>query len=299
MKDRFITEKQSRDVDFIADIIKPILGKIHNIQTCMAEACNSYAYLVNGNFIVKFAKDDEKLKKLLLERDVLSLLKGKTTLKIPEFNIFKNIFTFSIHEIIKGETFLNRHYQCLSDIDKDKFCQDIALFMYELHLETHRMKNLNIPTLKGVTGIYPIEKIKTFFTSYANISPDEKRLIRNFCDKYTNTDKRSIRVFGHFDIQPKNIAFDFVQSKINGIFDFGDCGFCNPAYDFTQFAIRYKPEIIHNVLKYYKMISGIDFNLEQILKDSLYRILYCLMRDIEANRPINKGLETLREKIYS
>ncbi len=56
--------------------------------------------------------------------------------------------------------------------------------------------------------------------------------------------------------------------------------------------------IVKNVLKHYKNLSNIDFNLEQILKGSMYRILYCLMRDIEENRPIEKGLETFRAKIY-
>ncbi len=76
----------------------------------MSNACNSYAYLINENLIVKFAKDEEKLNKLFLEKDVLSFLKDKTTLKIPQLDIFKNDFYFSIHEIIRGEIFLNKHY---------------------------------------------------------------------------------------------------------------------------------------------------------------------------------------------
>lgn len=170
--------------------------------------------------------------------------------------------------------------------------------MYELHLQTDKMKNLNIPLLKGITGIYPIEKIKLFFQSYSQISPNEKVIISNFCDEYTNTENISTRVFGHFDIQPKNIAFDFVKNRISGIFDFGDCGFCQPSYDFIQFTIQYKPEILNNVLKYYKFLSGIEFNPEQIMKGTMYRILYCLMRDIEANRPIENGLKTLYSKIH-
>ena len=298
MKRDFITQKQSHDLGLITDIIKPIIGNISSIRSCMSEACNSYAYLVNDHFIVKFAKDEEKLKKIFLERDVLSFLKDKTTLKIPQFNVFENGFNFSLHEIIKGETFLNEHYQNLSDKDKNRFCYDIALFIYELHSQTKEIEKLNIPILKGITKIYHIEKIKLFFNSYSKISPKEREIISNFCDEYTDTEKTCNNVFGHFDIQPKNIAFNFMQNKINGIFDFGDCGFCSPSYDFIQFGIKYKPEILNNVLKHYKDLSNIDFNLEQILKGSMYRILYCLMRDIEENRPIEKGLETFRVKIY-
>lgn len=298
MKKDFITEKQSNNLGFITDIVKPIIGHVSSIRSCMSEACNSYAYLINENLIVKFAKDEEKLNKFFLEKDVLSFLKDKTTLKIPQLDIFKNGFNFSVHEIIRGEIFLGKHYQNLPDIDKEQFCYDIALFMYELHSLTPKMEKLNIPILKGVTQIYPVEKIKLFFNSYSNISLNEKKIISNFCDEYINTDQISVSVFGHFDIQPKNIAFDFTKNRINGVFDFGDCGFCNPAYDFIQFAIQYKIEILNNVLKYYKMLSGVDFSAEQILKGSMYRILYCLMRDIEANRSIVKGLETFRAKIY-
>lgn len=298
MKNKFITEKQSYKFDFIADIITPIIGNIFDIRSCIGEACNSYVYLVNKNLIVKFAKDEKSLNKLLLENNVLSFLRGKTSLKIPQIDVLENEFNFSVHEIIRGETFQNQNYQDLSNADKEKFCYDIARFMYELHLQTDKMKNLNIPLLKGITEIYPIEKIKLFFQSYSQLSPNEKLIISNFCDEYTNTESISARVFGHFDIQPKNIAFDFAKHKINGIFDFGDCGFCQPSYDFIQFAIQYKPEILNNVLKYYEDFSGIMFNSKQIIKGSMYRILYCLMRDIEAKRSTENGLKALRSKIY-
>lgn len=297
MNNNFITIKQAEDLEFIKHIIKPATGDVFSIKSCVSEAYNSYAFILNGHLIVKFAKDEKKLEKLFLERDVLSFLKGRTTLKIPENNIFENHFTFTVHEMIKGETFQNKDYLTLSSSKKEKFCYDIALFMYELHSLTNEIRNLHIPQLKGIAGLYPINKISAFLTKCNKLTSQEQNFVAQFCDKFTYTVPNIENVFGHFDIQPKNIAFNFAKNEISGIYDLGDCGFCDISYDFTKFAIQYNPEILNNVLKHYEKLSGIKLNLQTILKNSVYCILYCLMKDIEKNHSPDRGLYELRLKM--
>lgn len=135
-------EQHSDEWQAIKHIVKPAIGDIFNIKSCVSEACNSYAFQLNEHLIVKFAKDEKSLEKLLLEKDVLSFLKGKTNLRIPENDIFENHFTFTIHNMIKGDTFQNKHYLALSSEKKEKFCFDIALFMYELHTLTNKILKL-------------------------------------------------------------------------------------------------------------------------------------------------------------
>ncbi len=297
MNNNFITIKQAQDLELIRDIVAPAIGNVSDIEPCVSEACNSYAYLLNKHLIVKFAKDDAKLEKLLLEKNVLSFLKGKTTLKIPESTVFKNHFTFSIHEMIQGETFQNKHYQRLAPPRKDKFCHDVALFMYELHSLTDKINTPNLPQLKGIAGLYPLNGIKEFFKKRNELTRQEQNFVTRFCDEFTNHSQISKNAFGHFDIQPKNIAFDFAEDKISGIYDFGDCGFCDISYDFTKFAIQYNPEILNNVLKHYQNLSGLKLNVPAILSNSTYCVLHCLMKDIEKNRSPNRGLYELRLKI--
>lgn len=274
------------------------MGNISSIVSRTSEACNSYAYLLNGHLIVKFAKDEKKLEKLFLEKKVLSFLKGKTTLRIPENNIFENHFTFTLHEMIKGENFQNKHYQMLTPQEKEKLCYDIALFMYELHSLTAAIKDLGVPRLKGIKGFYPIDKMKFFMTKCNKLTIQEQNFIASFCEEFTSAVNVSEDVFGHFDIQPKNIAFDFSKNEISGIYDFGDCGFCDSSYDFTKFAIQYDPEILKNVLIQYKKLSGKNFDLQQILRNSTYCIVYCLMRDIENNRSLERGKYELNLKMF-
>ncbi len=299
MNHHFITSKEAQNLHFIKDIVFPIIGNISSIVSCGAQACNSYAYLLDNHLIVKFAKEETQLNKLILEQNVLSFLKGKTTLQIPEMNIFENHFAFTIHEMIKGTTIQNQQYQLLSVAEKNDFCQNIAQFIYELHSLTSEIKQLNLPMLKGISSIYSIDKIKSFFETSNQLTATEKSFITQFCDNYTNITKTAPIVFGHFDIQPKNIAFNFDKKEIAGIYDFGDCGFCADYYDFIQFGIQYNFDILNNTLKYYQQISGIHYETQQIENGSIYRILYCMMRDIECHRSIENNLKSLRVKMDS
>ena len=298
MYNNFLSIQQAEDLEFIKHIVKPAIGDIFNIKSCVSEACNSYAFQLNEHLIVKFAKDEKSLEKLLLEKDVLSFLKGKTNLRIPENDIFENHFTFTIHNMIKGDTFQNKHYLALSSEKKEKFCFDIALFMYELHTLTNKIRNMHIPQLKGISGLYPINKIKMFLSKCDKLTLQEQNFVTWFCDRFTYTIPNNQNVFGHFDIQPKNIAFNFEKNEISGIYDFGDCGFCDLSYDFTKFAIQYNQEILSNVLKYFNKLSGVILDLQIILRNSIYCILYCLMKDIEKNRSLDRGLYELRLKIF-
>lgn len=40
-----------------------------------------------------------------------------------------------------------------------------------------------------------------------------------------------------------------------------------------------------------------SFDYKKISQASIYRVLYCISRDIENNRPINSGVETLHFKM--
>ena len=109
--------------------------------------------------------------------------------------------------MIKGDTFQNKHYLALSSEKKEKFCFDIALFMYELHTLTNKIRNMHIPQLKGISGLYPINKIKMFLSKCDKLTLQEQNFVTWFCDRFTYTIPNNQNVFGHFDIQPKNIAF--------------------------------------------------------------------------------------------
>lgn len=173
MENNFITREQAQDVELVKNIVKPAVGNISSITPCAVEACNSHAFLINNHLIAKFAKNEASRQKLFFERDILSFLRGKTTLKIPENNIFENHFTFTLHEMIKGDTLSNKQYQMLAPQQKEKFCSDIALFIHELHSLTNETKNLNLPQLKGITKIYPIDKVKSILIESQKFTPQE------------------------------------------------------------------------------------------------------------------------------
>ena len=293
----FILEGQAQDLSFIKDILTRNIGKIKTIVRC-PQACNTFAYLIDDSIIVKFPKDLEKLKKIENENASLSFLRGQVTIKIPETILYKEDFVFSCHRLIRGQPLFQRQYDLL-DLEKQQtFCKEIARFIYELHSLTPQIrKAIDIPLLRGIGRYYSASKIKEILSSDKRMTGKQIGFISKFEDEGVNPFEQSEKVSGHFDIQPKNIAFDFVKNEIAGIYDFGDCGLCAREYDFIKVGVQYNQKTVFGVISEYEKISGIKTDRQAVYRYALYDILYCLAKDVECGRSIDAGLDSLNLKM--
>lgn len=77
MYNNFLSIQQAEDLEFIKHIVKPAIGDIFNIKSCVSEACNSYAFQLNEHLIVKFAKDEKKFRKTTFGKRCIILFKRK------------------------------------------------------------------------------------------------------------------------------------------------------------------------------------------------------------------------------
>ena len=99
----------------------------------LGQGLDSIAYLVNHKYIFKQSKHTEAKNNLNKEMQVLKYLKGKITLQIPDIEYYSEEYGVCGYKKVKGEKLTPNMYQNMSDNEKDKLAQDIALFLKEIH----------------------------------------------------------------------------------------------------------------------------------------------------------------------
>lgn len=115
---------------------------IHDIFV-LGQGLDSIAYLVNYEYIFKQSKHDEARINLKKEIQVLNYLKGKVTLQIPDIEYYIEKYGVCGYKEIKGDKLTPVIYKNMSDNEKDKLVQDIALFLRELH-------SISLPDIDGL-----------------------------------------------------------------------------------------------------------------------------------------------------
>ena len=98
---------------------------------------DSEAYLINNEFIFKFAKHKLACKDYVREKRILDFLKEnlKTNIKIPVIEYFNNTNDSAIigYRAINGTFLSPTVYKKMNDIQKRKLVEDISEFLKKLH----------------------------------------------------------------------------------------------------------------------------------------------------------------------
>lgn len=105
---------------------------VHDL-TVMGQGLDSIAYLVNNEYIFKQAKHDAARAGMQKEKLVLDYLRGKITLQIPEMEYYSEEYHLCGYKAIKGDKLTPGLYKAMSDGEKDRLAQDIAMFLSQMH----------------------------------------------------------------------------------------------------------------------------------------------------------------------
>lgn len=243
-----------------------------NIIPC-SEGCNTFGYEINKDYIVRFALNEKSLDKLKKEKKVLDYLEGKISIQIPKTEIFSGKHPFSIHRKILGGNLLEEDFLKLSNLEKDKLAYDLSLFFSEMHsIPIKNLKHLELSYWDRYERVFPNKEIIVNTIRKTNeLGLIVKNFILEFVEVYFDNEGNKKNVFGHFDVMSKNLAFDLKKNKLNGIFDFGDCGIGGYLYDFSQ--IDFGLDLWKRMKRDYERFSQNEFDIKQIQQHSLFAAL--------------------------
>lgn len=264
---KYLSLEESNNLEKIREILAQQY-QVVNLQEC-PNAFNTWAYELNKKYIVRFPRCAKSYQKLLKEQKVLRFLKNKITFAIPESDFIKTEYGFFIHKKIAGKTLSSSQYFRLLPDQQHKFCQDIAIFMFELHRLTEKIaKYMTLNRWERLESGPSPEEIRQFVREHPKFTLSQKIFIDDFCNRYKFHQDDAPLVFSSFDLMPKNIAFDTRKKEISGFYDFGDCGIGNLYYDFAQLALDCDIKIVRQVLEEYQKISSEKLDISRIDEDA-------------------------------
>ena len=233
--------------------------KIKSIETLKAGWCN-FVVEINKTYIFRFPKENDV--NLDGENKILKILKGKTTLEIPDYEFFGIKNPYVGYKKITGQPLTIALLKSLSDNNKQLLAFDIANFLYEFHtlLPITRAKQLNLGSdnhrwRPEVIQKYVIGKLK------------DKKLsdfIEVNLNKYLKLiEDKSDLVIAYNDLHQNNVAFNKKTVRLNGIFDFGDVAVEHISIEFYRL-FSFDPQLTADVIKQYEKLSGRIISIERV-----------------------------------
>ncbi len=245
---------------------------VHDIVV-LGQGLDSIAYLVNHEYIFKQSKHHEARLNLKKEIQVLNYLKGKVTLQIPDIEYYSEEYGVCGYREIRGEKLTPTIYKNMSDDEKDKLVQDIALFLKEMHsLPLPDIDRLELNVINDYKSDYKILRERI----YNKIPDSSKKYIDDLYKRILNDERISkyVKAICHNDLSCNHIMLH--NNTVIGIIDFGDAAITDRDKDFIYLLENSSEEIGREfgfrVLEYYHHPNKDIAILKADLNDEYYPI---------------------------
>jgi aminoglycoside phosphotransferase (APT) family kinase protein len=247
---------------------------------------------INDRYIFRFPKDDGIGKNFKREIKILDLLKNKITLAIPEVKFFGKVFVYMGYEKIPGGDLTPEIFTTLNLAEKQKLIFDLANFLKEIHevFSFEKARELGVED----------EALPTYSTMAKKFLPKIKNsmvldFIQKTCDEYdVMTKEQPELVFLFNDLHTENMAFDYDNKKLNGIFDFSDLAIGDVNLDFHPFC-KFDPYFMKAVAEKYQELTGRRLSLRRMVIYSRINELCDLAEFID--RPESRVYKNAMERI--
>ena len=187
----------------------------------LAEGWDSVA-LEHDGLIFKFARNDRARERLRREVALLTHLRPRITMPLPQPVLFDGEEPFTEHRKIPGEKLLADDYLMLGEGARNALATRMAQLYAELHqLPLARMQQV------GAIAVDPwMSPQQILDQALPRLPRGYKGWARKVVAAYRKlTIQGDELVYGYFDGHGWNMAFDFTTGTLNGVFDFADSGF--------------------------------------------------------------------------
>jgi aminoglycoside 2''-phosphotransferase len=249
-----------------------LISRILPVETAEFEGEGDFcrAYTVNGDWIFRFAYNDEGSR--ALEREAALLPKLAPTLSLPIPNIAHfgrqadNGLAFVGYPKIGGLPLARERLFALDPQHQEQCARDLAGFLSELHsFDIEAALQSGVPRCE-----YPFCRTEEgiMHGSAANLYNQElERLlgypaldedIRRFCARLVGeladgrTEKQLPEALVHGDLSQEHILFDPEGERITGIIDFSDVIISTPLLDFVYLYRAYGKPFVERILGSYR-----------------------------------------------
>ena len=284
--------------------IKRIIEEKFNIVIdsirLIGEGYDSKAYKVNDEYIFKIKFSANKKKGYEKEKAIYDFMNSRlnNSVNIPniEYSYISDDISILGYKEIKGTFLTPEIYFRMSEEQKEKLKQDIAMFLREMHdLDYSEISTYTIDNKQNVIEEYQLLR-ETIYDSFTEI---EKQYIENFMQRLSSTDIfDGKKCLCHNDLSCNHMLLDD-NKRLVGIIDFGDAGIIDEYCDFIYLLEDSEEEIgVSFGLDILRLYGNIDISKAKEYQDVVeqYYPIETIVYGIKNNRDdfIEKG----RKEIY-
>lgn len=240
--------------------------KIESVRY-LDEGDSCAAYVVNEQWIFRFAKHDEARKSLKRENCLLPKLAGQITLSIPALQIacLKDNAgqSFIAYPFLPGEALSQEHYFALNGASKTRCAEQAARFLNEMHsADVQLAKSCGVLANEYAAQYSNLLKLARENLFAVLDEPERQfieRVIENYLASGTASDFRPTLLHG--DLSPDHFIFDEQARRISAVIDFGDMMIGDAAWDFVWIYEDYGLDFLSRMLPAYR-----EFDKPALLK---------------------------------
>lgn len=263
---------------------------------------DSEAYLVDNNYVFKFAKHSYAVQDYVREKRILDFLRIylKTNVKIPVIEYFKKTDDCAImgYKVIEGTILSPEVYKKMNLMQKENLVKSLSNFLNELH-------NLNTEEISEY-----IRDSKSYYEDdfnfmkknvYSLLNSKEINLVESVFNLVFKNNKifNGKKCLIHNDLSANHIILND-NYELEGIIDFGDACITDECFDFQYLLEESDEEIGRDfglkVLEHYgykDVQMALDF---AEFKDKYYPIEIIIWGIKYNNKELlNEGLDILKE----
>lgn len=191
--------------------------------------------VVNDEWVFRFARDEQSRQTLWRELRTLTALEGRITLRIPRVEHHdKDWFAY---RFIPGVPLTRGRLESARPATRERVMTQLACFLSELHasLQDSSSSRLVVDSATARAAcerLYASLELELFPYMMAHSRESAIELFRPAFEG--RVDLGYVAAFLHGDLMPYHLCYDPDQKRLNGVIDFGDAGWGDPATDIAS-----------------------------------------------------------------
>jgi aminoglycoside 2''-phosphotransferase len=265
-------------------------------------------YLVNEQYVFRFAKHAAASASMAVERCLLPLLQPYLTVSIPQF-------TFAGHSTDSGEAMVGYLSITGAPLEGEVLARlpvaaqaaliaQMATFARQLHrVPLAVVRACGIPTrepLAHLTGLMEAARVEVALQLSEAVWHYYESLFAHYCQ--TPALHTYTPALLHGDLSPNHFFATPAHAQLTGVIDFGDVCIGDPAWDFIYlyedyppsvlpaFLAHYDPEnaaLLEQKVRLYQHLNNVEYALSALQADDADEIAEALeILEAQANEPV-------------
>lgn len=211
----------------------------------------------NGNYYLRFPRDEFWSRTIVKDYQFASFIKGKTSFNTVDLKLaYDNDRPFSIHKEFEGASLAEKIGQ-MNSSEIENVSKQLAKFMYELHnVKFDRDSIFSIDNI----GL----ELNDFITELLDkhVSNEDKEFWKTNNFEIDSND----RCLVHGDLNLSNVILDN-DNNIAAVIDFGFAGFGNKYFDLARVLSRnYPPQFRDDIIRCYSELEDSDLDIPKLDK---------------------------------